>query len=131
MANGEWDEFVERVRSQSGILSVVSRYVPIKKKGNNYWGCWPFHQEKTPSFSVAPSKGFFYCFGCHAGGDSFKFLSLIENISYVEAIKLQAERLHIPLPEQQKSPQEIARDRKIADLRKVNSMARDFFHNCL
>ena len=131
MANGEWDEFVERVRSQSGILSVVSRYVPIKKKGNNYWGCCPFHQEKTPSFSVAPSKGFFYCFGCHAGGDSFKFLSLIENISYVEAIKLQAERLHIPLPEQQKSPQEIARDRKIADLRKVNSMARDFFHNCL
>ncbi len=131
MANGEMDEFVERVRSQSDILSVVSRYVPLKKKGNNYWGCCPFHQEKTPSFSVAPSKGFFYCFGCHAGGDSFKFLSLIENISYFEAIKLQAERLHIPMPQRQKSPQEIERDRRIADLRKVNSMARDFFHNCL
>lgn len=131
MRNGEMDEFVERVRAQSDILSVVSRYVPMKRKGNNYWGCCPFHQEKTPSFSVAPAKGFFYCFGCHAGGDAFKFLSMVENVSYFEAIKLQAERLHIPLPERQKTPEEIARDQKIANLRKVNGMARDFFHNCL
>jgi len=131
MRNEDMDEFVERVRSQSDILTVVSAYVPMKKKGNRYWGCCPFHQEKTPSFSVVPDKGFFYCFGCHSGGNVFKFLSMMENVSYFEAIKLQAEKLHIPLPERQKSPQEIERDRKLSELRKVNEMARDFFHNCL
>ena len=90
MRNEDMDEFVERVRSQSDILTVVSAYVPMKKKGNRYWGCCPFHQEKTPSFSVVPDKGFFYCFGCHVGGNVFKFLSLVENVSYFEAIKLQA-----------------------------------------
>lgn len=131
MGNEDMDAFVEQVRSQSDILSVVSSYLPMKRKGRNYWGCCPFHREKTPSFSVAPEKGFFYCFGCHAGGDVFKFISLMENVSYFEAIRLQGERLHIPLPERQKSPQEIARDQKLSDLRKVNGMARDFFHNCL
>ena len=131
MRNEDMDEFVERVRSQSDILSVVSGYVPMKKKGNRYWGCCPFHQEKTPSFSVVPDKGFFYCFGCHVGGNAFKFISLMENVSYFEAIRMQAEKLHIPMPERQKSPREIERDRKMAELRRVNEMARDFFHNCL
>ncbi|MGN8832919.1 DNA primase [Selenomonas montiformis] len=131
MRSARMDEFVEQVRSQSDILRVVQSYVPLKRKGNRYWGCCPFHHENTPSFSVVPDKGFFYCFGCHAGGNVFKFLSLIENVSYFEAIKLQAEKLGIPLPERQQSPQEIARQREISDLRKVNEMARDFFHNCL
>lgn len=92
------DDFVEQVRSSSDILSVISSYVHLKKRGNRYWGCCPFHNEKTPSFSVVPQQGFFYCFGCHAGGNLFKFISLIENISYYEAIKLQAQRLNIPIP---------------------------------
>ena len=125
------DAFVERVSEQTDILRVVQGYVPLKRRGNRYWGCCPFHQEKTASFSVLPDKGFFYCFGCHAGGNAFKFLSLIENISYFDAIKLQAEKLGIPLPERKRSPQEVAREREIQDLRKVNELARDFFHNCL
>ncbi len=125
------DDFVARVRSESDIVSVVSGYVALKKKGNRYWGCCPFHHEKTPSFSVVPDQGFFYCFGCHAGGNVFKFISLIENISYYEAIRFQAERLNIPLPEREKSPQEIAREKKITDLGKVSQMASNFFHNCL
>ncbi|SFH71916.1 DNA primase [Selenomonas ruminantium] len=131
MRSERMDEFVEQVRSQSDILNVIQSYVPLKRKGNRYWGCCPFHNEKTPSFSVVPDKGFFYCFGCHAGGNVFKFISLIENVTYFEAIKLQAEKLGIPLPERQRTPQEIAREREMADLRKVNEMARDFFHNCL
>ena len=131
MRNEQLDEFVEQVRAQSDILQVVQTYVSLKKKGNRYWGCCPFHGEKTPSFSVVPDKGFFYCFGCHAGGNVFKFLSLIENVTYFEAIKLQAEKLGIPLPQRQRTPQELARDQQKADLRKVNEMARDFFHNCL
>lgn len=125
------EAFVERVSEQTDILRIVQGYVPLKRRGNRYWGCCPFHQEKTASFSVLPDKGFFYCFGCHAGGNAFKFLSLIENISYFDAIKLQAEKLGIPLPERKRSPQEVAREREIQDLRKVNELARDFFHNCL
>lgn len=125
------DEFVARVRAESDILSVVASYVPLKRKGNRYWGCCPFHQEKTASFSVVPSEGFFYCFGCHAGGNVFKFISLIENVSYFDAIKMQAEKLNIPLPQRERSEKEEARDRKIADLHKVLTMARDFFHSCL
>ena len=98
MRNELLDEFVERVRAESDILAVVSSYVSMKRKGNRYWGCCPFHQENTPSFSVVPDQGFFYCFGCHAGGNVFKFISMMENISYFEAIKLQAERLNIPMP---------------------------------
>ena len=131
MHREDMDEFVEQVTAQSDLLQTVQSYVPLKRKGNRYWGCCPFHGEKTPSFSVVPDKGFFYCFGCHAGGNVFKFLSLIENITYFEAIKLQAEKLGIPMPQRQKTPQEIARDKEIADLRKVNEMARDFYHNCL
>ncbi|WP_288763349.1 DNA primase [uncultured Mitsuokella sp.] len=131
MRNEAMDAFVERVSEQTDILRVVQGYVPLKRRGNRYWGCCPFHQEKTASFSVLPDKGFFYCFGCHAGGNAFKFLSLIENISYFDAIKLQAEKLGIPLPERKRSPQEVAREREIQDLRKVNELARDFFHNCL
>ena len=131
MRNEAMDDFVERVSEATDILRVVQGYVPLKRRGNRYWGCCPFHQEKTASFSVVPDKGFFYCFGCHAGGNAFKFISLIENISYFDAIKLQAEKLGIPLPERRRSPQEIAREREIKDLRKVNELARDFFHNCL
>ena len=92
------DEFVERVRERSDIFSVVSHYVQLTQKSGRYWGCCPFHNEKTASFTVSPDKGLFYCFGCGAGGDVFKFLSLIENVSYFEAIKLQAQRLGIDLP---------------------------------
>lgn len=131
MRSAEMDEFVERVEQSSDIVAVVSQYVALKRKGGRFWGCCPFHQEHTPSFSVVPDKGFFYCFGCHAGGNVFKFLSLIENVSYFEAIKLQAEKLGIPVPERPKSPQEKAREQKLKDLLKVNEMARTFFHNCL
>ena len=125
------DAFVERVRADSDIVAVVSSYVALKKKGNRYWGCCPFHHENTPSFSVVPEQGFFYCFGCHVGGNVFKFLSLIENIPYFEAIKLQAEKLNIPLPERERSAAEIVRDKKAEELRRVHEMAQTFFHNCL
>lgn len=131
MRSAEMDAFVARVRDASDILSVVASYVPLKKKGGNYWGCCPFHLEKTPSFSVAPEKGFFYCFGCHAGGNVFKFISMIENISYFDAIRLQAEKLGIPMPDREKSEKDIEKERKIADLRRMMEMAQSFFHNCL
>ncbi len=131
MRSAEMDAFVARVRDASDILGVVASYVPLKKKGGNYWGCCPFHSEKTPSFSVAPEKGFFYCFGCHAGGNVFKFISMIENIGYFDAVRLQAEKLGIPMPDRVKSEKDVEKERRIADLRRMMELAQAFFHNCL
>ncbi len=127
----EMDEFVNEVRSATNILTVVSSYVAMKKQGASYFGCCPFHNEKTPSFHVEPEKGLFYCFGCHVGGDVFKFLSLIENITYFEAIKLEAERLNIKLPERKKTAREIEREKIAEELLNANELARKFFHSAL
>ena len=131
MRNSRFEEFVERVRAESDIVSLVSEYVPLKKKGKNFWGCCPFHHEKTPSFSVSADKGFFYCFGCQAGGDAFQFLMKIDNLGFMDAAAKLADKLCIPLPEKEQTPQEAARERETRELYRINEMARDFYHNCL
>ncbi|MBR4642387.1 MAG: DNA primase [Selenomonadaceae bacterium] len=131
MRSAELDEFVERVNERTDIYSVVSRYVQLTQRNGRYWGRCPFHNEKTASFCVSADKGLFYCFGCGAGGNAFKFLSLIENISYFEAIKLQAQRLDIDLPTRKLSPEEERRRREEKDLFKINELAQDFYHESL
>ena len=131
MRSTELDEFVARVNERTDIYSVVSHYVSLTQKSGRFWGQCPFHNEKTASFSVSPDKGLFYCFGCHTGGNAFKFLSLIENITYFEAVKLQAQRLGIPLPEKKVSPEEERRRREEKSLFKINELAQDFYHECL
>jgi len=125
------DDFINRLRAESNIVGVISDYVPLKKKGKNYWGCCPFHHEKTPSFSVTPDKGFYYCFGCQTGGSVFNFLMKIENVGFLDAVKVLAKKMNISLPEKEKSAQDLARERELAQLYRVNDMARDFFHSCL
>ena len=131
MGSSELDEFVERVAERTDIYSVVSRYVQLTQKSGRYWGRCPFHNEKTASFSISVDKGLFYCFGCGTGGNVFKFLSLIENITYFEAIKLQAQRLGIDLPAKKSSPEEERRRREEKTLLKINEFAQDFYHECL
>ena len=128
---GNLDDFVERVSERTDICSVISRYVPLTQKGGRWWACCPFHNEKTPSLCVTPERGFFYCFGCGTGGNAFKFISLIENINYFEAIKLQAERLGIDLPARKYSPEEERRQREQKTLLDINRTAQDFYHECL
>ena len=118
MGSTDLEEFVAKVSERTDIYSVVSRYVSLTQKGGRYWGCCPFHSEKTASFCVSVDKGFFYCFGCGAGGNAFKFLSLIENVTYFEAIKLQAQRLGIDLPTKRASPEEERRRREEKNLLK-------------
>jgi DNA primase len=125
------DDFIDKLRSEADLVSIISEYVLLKKKGRNYWGCCPFHHEKSPSFSVTPDKGFYYCFGCQAGGNVFNFLMRIENIGFYDAVKLLAGKLHIPLPEKEKSEQDRSRERELAKLYSANELARDFFHACL
>ncbi|HLB25758.1 MAG TPA: DNA primase [Nitrospirota bacterium] len=95
------DEIVDRVRSVTDIVELVSEYVALKRSGANYMGLCPFHPEKTPSFTVSPSKQIFHCFGCGAGGDAFSFLMRHGNFTYPEAIRRLADRAGIPIPEAQ------------------------------
>lgn len=129
--DGEFESFKEQVRSTADIVEVVSGYVPLKKRGANFWGCCPFHGEKTPSFSVNPGKNMFYCFGCHEGGDIFKFIMKMESCGFMEAIKLLAARYGIPVPERQKTAQEIQREKERERIYETNATAAKFFQACL
>ena len=91
--------FIDDLRLQANIVQVVQEYVPLKRAGRTYTGLCPFHGEKTPSFHVDPDKGFFHCFGCHVGGDVFKFLELHERVPFPEAVKLLAHKFGMALPE--------------------------------
>ena len=101
-------EHIEHVRSAIDIVELVGEYVRLKKQGSNFIGLCPFHDEKTPSFNVNPGMGIFKCFGCDAGGDAFKFVMQIENLSFPESIRLLAERAGIELPESGEESQQIS-----------------------
>jgi DNA primase catalytic core len=90
---------VDEVRAAADIVKVVGDYVKLRKAGANFMGLCPFHQEKTPSFAVHPTKQIFHCFGCGVGGDVFKFVMLIENLSFPEALRRVAEKVGVPLRE--------------------------------
>ncbi|MGC8466729.1 MAG: DNA primase [Acidithiobacillus sp.] len=92
--------FIDTVLARSDILRLIDSRVPLKKKGKDYWACCPFHQEKSPSFSVSPDKQIYYCFGCHAHGNAIGFLMAYERLSFVEAVGLLAEEAGVPLPEE-------------------------------
>ena len=96
------EDIVEEVRRKTDIVDLIGQYVHLKKKGASYFGLCPFHGEKTPSFSVSPSKQIFYCFGCGKAGDSIRFLMEYENLSFVEALEELAERGGVPLPKEEK-----------------------------
>lgn len=93
------EDVINEIKSHNDIETVISGYVNLKRRGKNLVGLCPFHGEKTPSFTVYPETGSFFCFGCKVGGDVFSFTSLIENLDYMESIKLLAERSGIALPE--------------------------------
>ena len=124
-------EFIEQVRAGNPIVDVVGSYVPLTRKQNNYWACCPFHEEKTPSFSVSPDKEFFYCFGCHAGGDVFQFVQKIENISFPESVEKLAQRIGLEIPKTDLSPAEREREEERQRLYEICDLAASYFHNCL
>ena len=97
------EDIVEEVRTKNDIVDIVSGYVKLQKKGSNYFGLCPFHNEKSPSFSVSPSKQMYYCFGCGAGGNAITFLMEYENYTFVEALKYLADRAGVELPEEEYS----------------------------
>ncbi len=124
------NEIIETVRLRTDILHVISRYVKLQKKGRNFTGLCPFHNERTPSFTVTPEKQIFYCFGCNVGGDVFKFLMLKENLTFSEAVKTLAEQAGVVLPVDD-NPAARERNAKKKVLKEANNLARDFFVNSL
>jgi len=94
----EAGSFAEKVKQQADIVRVVGEYVRLKKTGKDFSGLCPFHQEKTPSFTVSPIKQIFYCFGCGKGGDVYNFVMDMEKCEFPEAVKLVAEKCSIPIP---------------------------------
>lgn len=100
------EDLVEEIRSKNDVVDVIGSYVRLQKKGNSYMGLCPFHSEKTPSFSVSRNKQMYHCFGCGVGGNVITFVMEYENYSFVEALKMLAERVGVELPEAEFSPEE-------------------------
>ena len=122
------DEVIEEVRSRNDIVDVISGYVRLQKKGANYFGLCPFHNEKSPSFSVSRSKQMYYCFGCGAGGNVFTFLMEYENDTFPEAVKALADRAGIRLPEADASEEEKREQGRRSRLLAVNKEAAKYFY---
>ena len=121
------EELIEEVRMKNDIVDVISGYVRLQKKGSSHWGLCPFHNEKSPSFSVSGSKQMYHCFGCGAGGNVFTFLMNYENYTFPEAVRALAQRAGVNLPEVEYTEEMRRREGKRARLLEVNREAAKFF----
>src|SRR5256712_13910870 len=126
-------DFKDTLKQQADIVRIVGEYVKLKKAGaQNYSGLCPFHNEKTPSFSVHATRQFFHCFGCQASGDVFSFVQKIENITFPEAVRAVAQKLGLPLPKASFSSPAEAKEAKLRTvLLDVHERACAFFQECL
>ena len=124
------DEIIDEVRQLNDIVDIISQYVHLKRSGRNYFGLCPFHNEKSPSFSVSPDKQIFHCFGCGVGGNVYTFLSKIENMSFIEAVQNLAARANIVLPTLENNA-DSAKEELKAKVYKVNEFTAKFYHENL
>lgn len=121
------EEVVEEIRQKNDIVDVISGYVRLQKKGSNYFGLCPFHNEKSPSFSVSPNKQMYYCFGCGAGGNVFTFIMEYENYTFGEAIQYLADKAGVTLPEVEYSEEAKKKESRRAKLLEVNKEAAKYY----
>ena len=122
------EDLIEEIRMRNYIVDVISGYVKLQRKGSSYFGLCPFHNEKSPSFSVSPSKQMYYCFGCGAGGNVFTFLMEYENLTFVEALRMLADRAGVELPQIEYSKEAKAQADLKATLLEVNKEAAKYYY---
>lgn len=122
------DDVIEEVRSRNDVVDLIGNYIKLTKKGNSYFGLCPFHNEKSPSFSVSRDKQMYYCFGCGAGGNVFTFVMEYENYTFVEAVKYLAERAGISLPEVEVSEEQKRIQSQRQRLLDIHKMAARYFY---
>jgi len=120
-------ETVERIKQAAAVAEVIGDYVTVKKKGANYWACCPFHGEKTPSFSISPSKGIYKCFGCGKAGDSVRFVMDMEGLGYGEALRHLAKKYGIDIQEEEMTDDQILRQNERESLFIMLDYAKEFF----
>ncbi|GAB6180104.1 DNA primase [Desulfotomaculum defluvii] len=120
------DSVIEEIRQRTDIVEVISRYINLEKRGKNYLALCPFHQEKTPSFNINQERQIFHCFGCGVGGDVFKFLMMVEGLSFPEAVRSQGIRIGIDVPEEATPKDNIQQAKKDRAL-KIYGLVRDFY----
>ena len=125
------DEFIEEVRQRNPVQDVIGQYVHLTKKGGSYFGLCPFHNEKTPSFCVTPSKQIYHCFGCGVGGNVISFVMEYENLTFPEAVKMLAERAGMAVPEERVTPAARAEKDLRTELLKAHKDAAVFYVNVL
>lgn len=125
------EETIEKIRKSLDIVDVIGEYVQLKKQGRNYFGLCPFHNEHTPSFSVAPEKQIFHCFGCGAGGNIYTFVMEIEGFSFLEAVRHLSEKAKIDIPELQKKSLSPVQTNRREALFKSHELLTKFYHYCL
>jgi DNA primase len=125
------EDFIEEVRVANEITDVLSEYLTLKPKGKNYFGLCPFHNEKTPSFSVDPEKQLYHCFGCGAGGNVFTFIMDQERLDFIDSVKFLAQRKGIPLPGSIESPQDEETRKHKEQLYRLNREAALYYHENL
>ena len=124
------EEIIDEVRQNNDVVDVVGQYVHLTRKGRNYFGLCPFHNEKSPSFSVSPDRQIFHCFGCGVGGNVYTFLMKIEGIGFKEAVEQLAERANIQLPTLENSA-DAAKEELKAKVYKINEFTAEFYHQNL
>lgn len=122
------DDLIEEIRLKNDIVDVIGGYVKLQRKGSSHFGLCPFHNEKSPSFSVSPQKQMYYCFGCGAGGNVFTFIMDYENFTFLEALKMLAERAGVELPELEYSREAKAQADKKAQLLQINKEAAKYYY---
>lgn len=125
--NGSFPDYKDEVRRRADIVSLIGEYVTLKKAGRNYLGLCPFHQEKTPSFSVSPEKQIFHCYGCSEGGDVFSFLMKLNQLTFPEALRQLARKTGVVIPERSQSREAKEHYTLKEQIRKVNELAADHF----
>ena len=122
---------IQQILSRIDILDVVGGFVRLKRRGANYLGLCPFHNEKTPSFTVSPSKEIYKCFGCGKSGNSISFLMEHEKLSYVEALKWLANKYNVEIEETEASPEQKIQQQTSESLFIINQFAQQFFSKIL
>jgi len=124
----EAGSFADRVKQQADIVRVIGEYVRLKKSGQNFAGLCPFHSEKTPSFSVSATKQFYYCFGCGAGGDVFKFVMEMDKVTFPDSVRAVAEKCGIAIPRaKERTPEERKENQQRTSLVEIHKEAAAFF----
>ena len=123
------DDLIEEIRQKNDIVDVIGGYVKLQRKGSSYFGLCPFHNEKSPSFSVSPLKQMYYCFGCGAGGNVFTFIMEYENYTFLEALKMLAERAGVELPELEYSKEAKEQADKKSQLLQINKEAAKYYYD--